>query len=201
MPDASYNPDNLRGKVGHDCRTRPTDRHGTEKLVRRAPRAWDPVEGRRCGSTKPILDRGYDGGVMRTRGNLVFRARAAARLVYAADSRQSLKAHPTGSHIMAAPTTYTVNGDQYVCRAGQVMVARGHYSGPRFHRERGREISETQPHHCRQAGGTSGAHTPHRESDAPIQKPPERRASQKTIMGEGNQIRAGMRHRHVLGPA
>jgi quinohemoprotein ethanol dehydrogenase len=35
-------------------------------------------------------------------------------MVYAADSGKLLKQIPTGSHIMAAPMTYTVNGVQFV---------------------------------------------------------------------------------------
>jgi quinohemoprotein ethanol dehydrogenase len=59
--------------------------------------------------------RGYDGGVMSTAGNLVFQGRGSGELwVYAADSGKVLNTLPTGSHIMAAPMTYTVNGEQYV---------------------------------------------------------------------------------------
>src|SRR6266851_7686735 len=69
--------------------------------------------------------RGYDGGVMSTAGNLVFQGRGSGELwVYAADSGKVLKTIPTGSHIMAAPTTYTVNGEQYVAvQAGYGGVA------------------------------------------------------------------------------
>ncbi len=59
--------------------------------------------------------RGYDGGVMSTAGNLVFQGRGSGELwVYAADSGKVLKTIQTGSHIMAAPITYAVNGEQYV---------------------------------------------------------------------------------------
>jgi quinohemoprotein ethanol dehydrogenase len=59
--------------------------------------------------------RGYDGGVMSTAGNLVFQGRGSGGLwVYAADTGKVLTVINTGSHIMAAPTTYAVNGEQYV---------------------------------------------------------------------------------------
>ena len=59
--------------------------------------------------------RGYDGGVMSTAGNLVFQGRGSGGLwVYAADSGKVLKVVETGSHIMAAPATYAVGGEQYV---------------------------------------------------------------------------------------
>jgi quinohemoprotein ethanol dehydrogenase len=59
--------------------------------------------------------RGYDGGVTSTAGNLVFQGRGSGGLwVYAADTGKVLKVVHTGSHIMAAPATYAVNGVQYV---------------------------------------------------------------------------------------
>jgi quinohemoprotein ethanol dehydrogenase len=52
---------------------------------------------------------------MSTAGNLVFQGRGDGRLwVYAADSGKVLKTVATGSHIMAAPMTYSVQGEQYV---------------------------------------------------------------------------------------
>ena len=85
-------------------------------LVRELLRAWDPA------AQKIVWEhvtssgiRGYDGGVMSTAGNLVFQGRGSGELwVYAADSGKVLKTIKTGSHIMAAPMTYSVNGEQYV---------------------------------------------------------------------------------------
>jgi quinohemoprotein ethanol dehydrogenase len=76
-------------------------------------RAFDPMAGRvvweQPGSSI------WDGGVLSTAGNLVFRGDAAGRLnVYAADSGKVLKQIDVGTSIMAAPATYTVNGEQYV---------------------------------------------------------------------------------------
>jgi quinohemoprotein ethanol dehydrogenase len=59
--------------------------------------------------------RGFDGGIASTAGNLVFQGRGNGEFwVYAADTGAVLKVIPTGSHMMAAPTTYSVNGEQYV---------------------------------------------------------------------------------------
>src|SRR6202451_905557 len=52
---------------------------------------------------------------MSTDGNLVFQGRGSGELwVYAADTGKVLKVIQTGSHIMAAPMTYAVNGEQFV---------------------------------------------------------------------------------------
>jgi len=84
--------------------------------VRELLRAWDPV------AEKIVWEhvtshgiRGNDGGVMSTAGNLVFQGRGSGELwAYAADTGKILAKIPTGSHIMAAPMTYAVDGVQYV---------------------------------------------------------------------------------------
>ena len=87
------------------------------KLVREMLRAWDPVSTARSSGSSETSDgmRGYDGGIMSTAGNLVFQGRGNGELwVYAADTGKVLKAIQTGSHIMAAPMTYAVGGEQFV---------------------------------------------------------------------------------------
>jgi quinohemoprotein ethanol dehydrogenase len=86
------------------------------KPVRELIRAWDPVAGKVVWEHETSSGiRGYDGGVMSTAGNLVFQGRGSGELwVYAADTGKVLKVLKTGSHIMAAPMTYAVNGEQYV---------------------------------------------------------------------------------------
>jgi quinohemoprotein ethanol dehydrogenase len=76
-------------------------------------RAVDPITGRivweQAGGNI------WDGGVLSTAGNLVFRGDAAGRLnVYAGDSGKLLKQIEIGTSIMAAPMTYSVKGEQYV---------------------------------------------------------------------------------------
>ncbi len=84
--------------------------------VREVLRAWDPVAKRTVWEHETSSGtRGYDGGVMSTAGNLVFQGRGSGGLwVYAADSGRVLATIETGSHIMAAPTTYVAGGEQYV---------------------------------------------------------------------------------------
>ena len=86
------------------------------KAVRELLRAWDPVAQKTVWEHETSSGiRGYDGGVMSSGGNLVFQGRGSGALwVYAADTGKVLKVLPTGSHIMAAPTTYAVNGEQFV---------------------------------------------------------------------------------------
>jgi quinohemoprotein ethanol dehydrogenase len=85
-------------------------------LVREILKAWDPVQKRVVWQTTTSeTDRGYDGGVLSTAGNLVFQGRGSGQLwVYAADTGKVLKVIETGSHIMAAPMTYELGGEQYV---------------------------------------------------------------------------------------
>ncbi len=86
------------------------------KLIREMLRAWDPVRQQVVWeqlTTDGV--RAYDGGTMSTAGNLVFQGRANGELwVYAADTGKPLKTIQTGSHIMAAPMTYAVGGEQFV---------------------------------------------------------------------------------------
>jgi quinohemoprotein ethanol dehydrogenase len=86
------------------------------KPVRELIRAWDPVAQKAVWEHETSSGiRGYDGGVMSTGGNLVFQGRGSGELwVYAADSGKVLKVIKTGSHIMAAPMSYAINGEQYV---------------------------------------------------------------------------------------
>jgi quinohemoprotein ethanol dehydrogenase len=86
------------------------------KLIRELLRAWDPVRQQVVWeqlTTDGV--RAYDGGTMSTAGNLVFQGRGSGELwVYAADTGKVLKIIQTGSHIMAAPMTYAIGGEQYV---------------------------------------------------------------------------------------
>lgn len=91
-------------------------RQAKRPLVREILKAFDPKTGKVVWSrvTSEGL-RGYDGGVLSTAGNLVFQGRGSGQLwVYAADSGDVLKVVETGSHIMAAPMTYQIDGVQYV---------------------------------------------------------------------------------------
>jgi quinohemoprotein ethanol dehydrogenase len=89
---------------------------GRPAVTREILRAWDPVKQKVAWEHETSSGaRGYDGGVMTTASNLVFQGQGNGDLVvYAADSGRRLAAVPTGSHIMAAPMTYIVKGEQYV---------------------------------------------------------------------------------------
>ncbi|HLY54988.1 MAG TPA: PQQ-dependent dehydrogenase, methanol/ethanol family [Stellaceae bacterium] len=116
FPDDNYDPASLKSLYGKlpDLKTLQAER--PVKLVRELIRAWDPVAQKSVWEHETSSGvRGYDGGVMTTAGNLVFQGRATGELfAYAADSGKVLKTIDTGSHIMAAPMTYSVGGVQYV---------------------------------------------------------------------------------------
>ena len=116
MPDDTYDAADLKRLYGPlpDLKAIQSSRRG--KLVRELIRAWDPVAQRTVWEHETSSGvRGYDGGVMSTAANLVFQGRGSGELwVYAADTGKVLKVIPTGSHLMAAPMTYAVHGEQFV---------------------------------------------------------------------------------------
>jgi quinohemoprotein ethanol dehydrogenase len=116
FPDDTYDAGALKDDFGPlpDLKTLQSTRK--VKLVRELIRAWDPVAQKLVWEHETSAGvRGYDGGVTSTAGNLVFQGRGSGELwVYAADSGKVLRTIHTGSHIMAAPITYAVNGTQYV---------------------------------------------------------------------------------------
>jgi len=75
--------------------------------------AWDPVRQKevwRVGYRGP-----WNGGTLTTAGNLVAQGDAAGNFnVYRADSGEKLWSTPTQSAVMAGPSTYEVNGEQYI---------------------------------------------------------------------------------------
>ncbi len=82
--------------------------HSPGKLV-----AFDPVaQNIRWTVDHPLP---YNGGVMATAGNLVFQGNAEGNFVaYAADTGEQLWSVTTGSAITAAPSSYSLDGTQYV---------------------------------------------------------------------------------------
>lgn len=116
MPDDTYDANDLKRLFGPLPDRKDLAGARKEKMVREILRAWDPVARKIVWEQETSSGiRGYDGGAMSTAGNLVFQGRGNGELwVYAADTGKVLKVIPTGSHIMAAPATYTVNGEQFV---------------------------------------------------------------------------------------
>jgi quinohemoprotein ethanol dehydrogenase len=75
--------------------------------------AWDPVRQKEAWR---VLHKGpWNGGTLTTAGNLVFQGTADGRFVaYAADTGRKLWEAPAGSGVVAAPITYTIDGEQYI---------------------------------------------------------------------------------------
>ncbi|MDP9065773.1 MAG: PQQ-binding-like beta-propeller repeat protein, partial [Pseudomonadota bacterium] len=116
IADNAYDAGDLKAHYGTlpELKDIKAPRHG--KPVRELIRAWDPAAGKTVWEHETSSGmRGYDGGITSTGGNLVLQGRGSGGLwIYAADSGKVLKVVETGSHIMAAPTTYAVNGEQYI---------------------------------------------------------------------------------------
>jgi len=116
FPDDTYDAADLKRLYGPLPNLKDIKAERNVKPVRELIRAWDPVAQKTVWEHETSAGmRGVDGGVMSTAGNLVFQGRGSGGLwVYAADSGKVLKIIETGSHIMAAPMTYAINGVQYV---------------------------------------------------------------------------------------
>jgi quinohemoprotein ethanol dehydrogenase len=75
--------------------------------------AWDPVQQKEVWRQEHASP--WNGGTLTTAGNLVFQGSADGRFVaYNAKTGEKLWETPTASGIVAAPSTYLVDGKQYV---------------------------------------------------------------------------------------
>ncbi|MET0344578.1 MAG: PQQ-dependent dehydrogenase, methanol/ethanol family [Polyangiales bacterium] len=75
--------------------------------------AWDPVAQKEAWKVDHVSP--WNGGTLTTAGNLVFQGTADGRFIaFDAKTGQQLWEAPTGSGVIAAPTTYQVDGKQYV---------------------------------------------------------------------------------------
>ena len=75
--------------------------------------AWDPVRQKEAWHVEHLGP--WNGGVLTTAGNLVVQGDAAGHLnAYRADSGAKLWSVPTQSAVMGGPSTYEVNGEQYI---------------------------------------------------------------------------------------
>jgi quinohemoprotein ethanol dehydrogenase len=125
VPPEDYAPGPMQGLFGA---LPPLDRLAAdwpgELRTRGVIRAWDPVTQTLAWEREThSFD---DGGLMSTAGNLLFRGDAGGHLsVYAADTGALLERIEVGTGIMAAPMTYSVDGEQYVA----VMAGFGGASG------------------------------------------------------------------------
>ncbi len=75
--------------------------------------AWDPVQQKAAWTQEYVAP--WNGGTLTTAGNLVFQGTSDGRLIaYDARNGDKLWETPTGTGVVAAPTTYMVDGRQYV---------------------------------------------------------------------------------------
>ena len=78
--------------------------------------AWDPVAQKEAWRVEHVAP--WNGGTLTTAGNLVFQGTADGRMVaYNATNGEKLWESPVGTGVVAAPSTYTVDGQQYVAVA------------------------------------------------------------------------------------
>jgi quinohemoprotein ethanol dehydrogenase len=86
----------------------------SELQMRALLRAWDPIKKTAVWEHEAAAYWDH-GGVLATGGGLVFQGTATGQLnVYAADNGTLLKSIEVGTSIIAAPTTYAIDGVQYV---------------------------------------------------------------------------------------
>ena len=169
--------------------------------VRELLRAWDPVAQKIVWEHATSAGiRGYDGGVMSTAANLVFQGRGSGELwVYAADSGKPLKVIKTGSHLMAAPMTYSVNGEQFVAiQAGYGGAAIT--VGPIPPSSAALKYQNTNRIIAFRLGGGAVPLPPPR-TEEPFSKPPPETASQAQIDAGELKFVAECSRCHVLGPS
>ena len=75
--------------------------------------AWDPVHQKEAWRVEYLGP--WNGGVLTTAGNLVAQGDAAGNFnVYRADSGEKLWSMSAQSAVMAGPSTYEINGEQYI---------------------------------------------------------------------------------------
>jgi quinohemoprotein ethanol dehydrogenase len=75
--------------------------------------AWDPVKQKEAWRAEHVAP--WNGGTLTTAGNLVFQGTADGRFIaYNATTGEKLWESPTGTGVVAAASTYMVDGKQYV---------------------------------------------------------------------------------------
>ena len=140
--------------------------------------AWDPVTQSSRWSVPLTLS--ANGGVLSTRGNLVFHGEATGEFsAYSADTGRKLWSVETGSAIQSVPVSFALNGEQYVLMpVGFGSSSRLFGAGSTL----GTPESKRGP--SRLLAFKLGAKTPFPSTDIvvpPVPKPPEQTASAETI--------------------
>ena len=133
----TYVPENWN--TGVDLRTTvppPTAEENLDNLeaIKGFLAAWDPVNQREVWRVQHAT--AWNGGLLSTAGGLVFQGRADGRFApYAADTGDLLWESPTHVGIIAAPVSYSVDGEQYITVVAGWGGAYGVASGAPRHRD------------------------------------------------------------------
>ena len=99
---------NLGWNVGYDIDATPSKAPMFGRLI-----AWDPVKQQEAWRQEHVSP--WNGGTLTTAGNLVFQGTADGRFVaYNAATGEKLWEKPTGTGVVAAASTYMIDGKQYV---------------------------------------------------------------------------------------
>jgi len=140
-------------------------------------KAWDPVRGKVVWQVPAATL--WDGGVMSTAGNLVWRGDARGFLnVYTADRGNLIRSIEVGTSIMAAPITYSVNGEQFVAFMAGFGGGAGFSFDPQTaaykYGNAGRIVAL-------KLGGGPIPKPPPKSADAPFEKPSASRGSEARV--------------------
>ncbi|WP_434727065.1 PQQ-dependent dehydrogenase, methanol/ethanol family [Pseudomonas sp. Je.1.5.c] len=137
--------------------------------------AWDPVKQAPAWEVPYITI--FNGGTLSTAGNLVFEGSADGRVIaYAADSGKKLWESPAASGVMAAPITYSVDGEQYVTFMAGWGGAFSTFAGALSLRAGVQPFSQVLTY---KIGGNAVLREPPPPADAP--EPPALSADEQTV--------------------
>lgn len=137
--------------------------------------AWDPIKQEEVWRIQHAGS--WNGGMLTTAGNLIFQGNSQGYFkAYRADNGEELWASDAQTGVVAAPVTYTVDGEQYISVVagwgGAFALAAGGAAEKLKQKNRGRILTY-------KIGGTNSL--PPVAPDAPIPQPPELAASAEQI--------------------
>ena len=118
IPAAGWKPSKIGFNVGMDTANNamPADnsvREAAKKATKGVLIAWDPVAQKE--RWRVTLGGPWNGGVLATAGGLVFQGNAMGNFVaYDSASGKNLWSFEAQTGVVAAPMTYSINGEQYV---------------------------------------------------------------------------------------
>ncbi len=118
IPAAGWKPSKIGFNVGMDTANNamPADnavREAAKKATKGVLIAWDPVAQKE--RWRVTLGGPWNGGVLATAGGLVFQGNARGNFVaYDSASGKNLWSFEAQTGVVAAPMTYSINGEQYV---------------------------------------------------------------------------------------